>query len=164
MGVASDPEGGDPTMSRHLTVLADQDRVELFGILGRPRRLFRDAETWTDSDGIAWTGTRLGTLGLGLTWLGPGWTFDAQARREREEEYEQRLRAVRDAAEVRHRGELGGRSATFGGAVTPNVYCGRSTWPSGSTKLRRSCCRTGGLGRWFGGGNAPTGCGTGVET
>jgi hypothetical protein len=94
------------TMTRHLTVLADQDRVELFALLRQSRRLFQEAQPWTDSNGIAWLGTQVGTLGIGLTWLGPGWVFDAQAQHERAEEHEQRLHDMLQADDGHHLGKL----------------------------------------------------------
>src|SRR5437763_1914370 len=93
-------------MYSHPVVLADQDRLELFAYLGRSRRLFQGAKTWTDTEGIAWTGTRAGSVGIALTWLGPGWVFDPVARQEREQDYQDRHRAMRRAGPRRHQREL----------------------------------------------------------
>jgi hypothetical protein len=93
-------------MTGHPLALADQDRLELFAQLGQSRRLFRAAQVWTDAEGIAWTGTRVGATGVGLTWMGPNWVFDRQAQQERAEEYHTRRRAMRQADEARHRREL----------------------------------------------------------
>src|SRR5947207_16004226 len=93
-------------MNGHPTVLADQDRLELFALLGQSRRLFRQAQTRTDEDGIAWTITRAGAVGIALSWMGPGWVFDPLAQQERAEEYAERLRAMREAGPARHRREF----------------------------------------------------------
>src|SRR5438105_323830 len=90
-------------MNGHLTVLADQDRVELFSVLGRSKRLFQHALTWTDEEGISWAGVRVGMLGIALTALGPGWVFDEAARdavpAQERQGYEKRLRAMQRAGE-----------------------------------------------------------------
>lgn len=87
-------------------VLADQDRLELFSVLGQSHRLFRDAEVWTDDNGVGWTGVRLNGIGIGLTWLGPGWVFDPQAREDRSADYAARLRTMQSAKRSRHRRKL----------------------------------------------------------
>src|SRR4051812_30756928 len=93
-------------MNGHPTVLADQDRLELFALLGRPRRLFRGARTWTDDGGIAWAGTSAGGLGIALTWLGPGWVFDPAAQKQQREDYQRRLQSMRLAGADEHRRRL----------------------------------------------------------
>lgn len=93
-------------MNMHPMVLADQDRLELFALLGQSRRLFHEARTWTDAAGFAWTGTRTGSVGIALTWLGPGWVFDPVAQQERAEEYKECLQEMRKANEARHQRQL----------------------------------------------------------
>src|SRR5262245_62343245 len=104
-------------MSHHPLILADQDRLELFANLGQSRALFHDAQVWTDDEGTAWMGTRAGATGVAVTWLGPGWVFDAQARQERAEEYEARRQAMQETAKGRHRNKLKGvaRRVRLGG-------------------------------------------------
>src|SRR4051794_34121372 len=104
-------------MIGHLTVLADQARVELFTLLGRSRRLFQQAQTWVDVEGIARTGTRLGDVGVALTSLGPGWVFDPLAQQQRAEDYDNSLRDMR-RADQRHRDRMLARAVErlrFGG-------------------------------------------------
>lgn len=89
-------------MNGHLTVLADQDCVDLFGLLGQFRRIFQDAKTWTDPAGIAWMGKQVGHHGIAITWLGSGWVFDSEAQLLRAEEYETRMEAMRCAKPGKH--------------------------------------------------------------
>jgi len=93
-------------MNGHLTALVDQERIELFALLAGSRRLFQQAQTWVDDQGIAWIGIRLGEVGIALTWLGPGWLFDPLAQQERAEDYEARLRSMRQANQERHERRL----------------------------------------------------------
>src|SRR5581483_5473885 len=87
-------------------VLADRDRLQLFSALGRSRRLFDRARTWVDDKGTAWIGTEAGTVGVGLTWLGPGWVFDDQARADRASDYAERVGRMAQATVDTHETEL----------------------------------------------------------
>jgi hypothetical protein len=93
-------------MHVHPVVLADAERLELFSSLALSRRLFRGARIWRNPEGIAWRVARAGSIGVALTWLGPGWVFDPVARWERSEDYQRRLREMRDADRVRERREF----------------------------------------------------------
>ena len=88
------------------TVLVDQERLALFTLLGQGKGLFKGAVFWTDAQGIAWVGTRVGRHGVAFTWLGPGWVFDPIAQQDLAEQYEARLCAMRKADEKRHHREL----------------------------------------------------------
>src|SRR4051812_18683030 len=83
--------------------LVDRHRLELFTLLGRPRRLDLMSKFWTDGQGIPWSGAQVGAIGVALTALGAGWVFDPQARQDRLEAYLHQLRAVEQAREARRR-------------------------------------------------------------
>ncbi len=87
-------------------VLSDTRRVEVFGLIGRRRKLLHDGTQWCDPAGIAWLGTRLANRCFALTWLGPGWVFDLYVRSRRAEQYAVQLQAMETAADARHRQEL----------------------------------------------------------
>src|SRR5687767_15026265 len=94
-------------MGDHPLVLIDRDRARLFSSLTHARGML-SACTWTDPQGIAWTGGALAGTSIGCTWLGPGWVFDNQAQEERAEEYQRGLRKMLRADESRHQLKLRG--------------------------------------------------------
>jgi len=99
-------------MSRHSLVLADAARAEQFDLLGRGRRLFSDAETVIDDDGVGWAVAAVGTAAIALTWLGPGAVFDADTATEEEVAGARaRLAAMAGADAGRYRRELAAAAA-----------------------------------------------------
>src|SRR5262245_23657118 len=87
-------------------VLADQERLEQFALLGNTRRLFQDHMTWKDILGVPWAGNRVGGHCFAVTWLGPGWIFDAYACQQRAEDLAARRQAMSQANAAQHAHEL----------------------------------------------------------
>jgi hypothetical protein len=94
-----------------IIALADKARLEQFALLGRTRRLFRGWAPGEDGDGVSWATQSLGPHQFAVTWLGPGWVFDAYAGRQWAQDLADRRQAMRQADEGRRRQELAGAVA-----------------------------------------------------
>ncbi len=84
-------------------LLIDPERRRLFDLIaaggrGGPGR-FRP---WTDAAGVPWYGGSFDRVGLGVTWLGPGWVFDPHAAAHRAARLADLQRAVRGADPAEH--------------------------------------------------------------
>lgn len=97
-------------MIQHPFVLVDADRAILFALVAQAHSLW--SEPWIDSEGAAWFLCRQGCIGIGFTWLGPGWVFDPLARAERADELQARL-AKMGRASADHARELTRAQAQF---------------------------------------------------
>jgi hypothetical protein len=93
-------------MSSHPLFLIDVRRARQFTLLGQAHRLFHAYETWTDADGLAWAGVRLHEHAFAVTWLGPGWVFDAFAGGRRAEDLAAKQQAMGHADAEEHRRQL----------------------------------------------------------
>ena len=87
-------------------ILADAERAEQFLLLGKARCLFDGFAVQTAGDGIVWATKNLGGHTFAVTWLGPGWVFDAVAQVRWADDLSARRQAMREATPDRHRQEL----------------------------------------------------------
>ena len=96
--------GRGTPMTPHPLVLADMHCLEVFTLLGQPRRLFCAPQSWTDGDDVPWIATWGTSVVIGLTTLGPGWVWDEQILQdpERRQDYEERLETVLQAGPGRN--------------------------------------------------------------
>src|SRR5438094_37813 len=93
-------------MATHPFILVDRDRVQFFAAAGQSRALLQTGHTWIDGEGIAWLGVRQGSVGIGLTWLGPGLHFDPVAQETFADEFNERSRKMAEADIHEHQQEL----------------------------------------------------------
>jgi hypothetical protein len=116
-------------MMEHALVLTAADRLELFLSLRGTRRLFQTAQVWTDDKGIAWAVARAGRHAVAVTWLGPGWVFDPQARQHRAAEWERQWAAMEQATQAQHRRRLNRavQSLRLGGQAERVLWCIHAT-------------------------------------
>jgi hypothetical protein len=91
-----------------IIALADKARLEQFALLGRTHSLFHGWAPAQDGDGVSWATQSLGPHQFAVTWLGPGWVFDAYAGRQWAQDLAARRQAMRQADEGRRRQELAG--------------------------------------------------------
>jgi hypothetical protein len=75
--------------------LADSARLDVFAALAQSRRALRFGTQFVDSGDVVWQFAQIGVTAVGFTPLGPGWVWDADARRDRHEDYEQLLAEYR---------------------------------------------------------------------
>src|SRR5947208_1117577 len=80
-------------------VLVDQARLRQFTLLGRARRLFEEKKrlTWTDANGVVWTGARVESMGFAVSALGPGWAFDPVVQEQRPERLVKRRQLIQES-------------------------------------------------------------------
>src|SRR5579871_747536 len=96
-------------MSCKPLVLVDRLRAEQFARLGAiqsGRRLFDGHRTWTDDKGIVWAGKYFDHHVFAVTWLGPGWVLDPEARRRQSERLARQYEIMAKASSKRHAREL----------------------------------------------------------
>jgi hypothetical protein len=124
-------------MMEHALVLAAADRLELFLSLRGTRRLFQTAQVWTDDNGIAWAVARAGRHAVAVTWFGPGWVFDPQARQHRAAEWARQWAAMEQATPAQHRRQLNRvvQRLRLGGQAERLLWCIHATALSQHTSL-----------------------------
>lgn len=77
-------------MNEHSLVLADQERLQQFFLVGDGPRLLKSPQCWRDAEGIPWAAIHLGDHCFAATPLGPGWVFDSYALAQQKDKVEAR--------------------------------------------------------------------------
>lgn len=98
-------------MAMHPFVLVDADRAALFSLIPFVKGLWRTSTPWIGKDENAWHLGVQGSIGIGFTWLGPGWVFDPQAQTQRADELQTRMSEMSRASSEDHVRELAHRQA-----------------------------------------------------